>query len=177
MQGSQRAIGFLSTGAAARFSWVNGKSSPNDPRPSYMSSTAGARTTLPGNLRATLHDHGDTRLEHFTITLSISWRSHGRARPGRPRLTRGAAARKTWMPATSAGMTVGSDSTISENALNSTWERLQGRRTGRVIEVRSSFRRNALSLVPPPPLSHARFRRGVEAGHKEYRVAAARRPC
>src|SRR5215471_1681764 len=57
-------------------------------------------------------------LEHFTITLSISWRCHGRARPGHPRLTRGAAARKTWMPATSAGMTRGSDSTISENALD-----------------------------------------------------------
>ena len=33
--------------------------------------------------------------------------SHGRACPGHPRLFRGGAAGKTWMPATSAGMTRG----------------------------------------------------------------------
>jgi hypothetical protein len=44
-----------------------------------------------------------------------------------------------------------------------------------VIEVRSSSRRNALSLAGPPPLSCARFSRGVEGGCREYRVAAALR--
>src|SRR5215831_17802224 len=67
--------------------------------------TADANVDMFGDLLG--FGHGILSLEHFTITLSISWRSHGRARPGHPRLTRGAAARKTWMPATSAGMTRG----------------------------------------------------------------------
>src|SRR5258708_54051 len=48
MQGSRRAIGFLSTAAAARLSWVSGTSSANYPRSSYGSSTLGGLTTLPG---------------------------------------------------------------------------------------------------------------------------------
>jgi len=41
-------------------------------------------------------------LERFAIMLNTLGR-HGRARPGHPRLGRST---KTWMPATSAGMTV-----------------------------------------------------------------------
>src|SRR5215470_7970094 len=62
MQGSRRAIGFLSTAAPARFSWVNAKSSANYPRLSYISSRAGGLTTLPGNLRAALPDDDHTIL-------------------------------------------------------------------------------------------------------------------
>jgi hypothetical protein len=46
---------------------------------------------------------------------------HGRARPGHPRLVCRVAARRTWMPATSAGMTkTEGDSIRSKHALSST---------------------------------------------------------
>src|SRR5579862_6563183 len=66
MQGSRRAIGFRSTGAAARFSWVNGKSSANYPRTSFGSSTPGRLTTRPGNPPAGLPDHDDT-IRHWNL--------------------------------------------------------------------------------------------------------------
>jgi 3-hydroxyisobutyrate dehydrogenase-like beta-hydroxyacid dehydrogenase len=68
--------------------------------------TIGAGAFAQAFAKRTLNAGHTVKLRARSGRVEPFLRSHGRACPGHPRLSRRKAATKTWMPATSAGMTM-----------------------------------------------------------------------